>query len=77
MTTNTNMKKYTITALLLSATLLHSGCTTYNGVQPYAKYQLFPHKDVYNTHSTPVYGRVTVSDSKGNSTTYKISGYVR
>jgi hypothetical protein len=27
--------------------------------------------------STPVYGRVTVSDGKGNSTTYKISGYVR
>ena len=68
MTTNTNMKKYTIAALLLSCTLLHSGCATY---------KLFPYKDVYNTHSTPVYGRVTVSDSKGNSTTYKISGYVR
>ena len=30
-----------------------------------------------SSSSTPIYGRVTVSDSKGNSTTYKISGYVR
>ena len=70
------MKKLIILSLL---SLLCSGCTTYEGVKPYAKYQIFPYSNgnMPSVHSTPVYGRVTVSDSKGNTTTYKISGYVR
>ena len=65
--------------LLIMSVLLMSGCTTYEGVKPYAKYQIFPYSNgnMPSVHSTPVYGRVTVSDSKGNTTTYKISGYVR
>lgn len=30
-----------------------------------------------SVHSTPVYGRVTLTDNKGNATTYKLNGYVR
>lgn len=62
---------------ILCFSLLLSGCTT-SQVNKSLSY-VFPYSNgnMPSVHSTPVYGRVTVSDSKGNSTTYKISGYVR
>lgn len=65
------------TILLLIPLVLLSGCTT-SQVNKSLSY-VFPYSNgnMPSVHSTPVYGRVTVSDSKGNSTTYKISGYVR
>lgn len=63
--------------LLTISALLLSGCTTYEVNKSLGYVFPYSNGNMPSVHSKPVYGRVNVTDSKGNTTTYKISGYVR